>query len=52
VIAYTTAPSQDNHKPGDDASKIQYEKLQKITRLIFTTTWELANREDGVRRKR
>ena len=50
VIAFTTGTSSDNHKPGDDAHKIQYQKLEDISRLIFATVWELANREEDIKK--
>ena len=36
---------EDYHKPTDDSDKIDYELLKKRTQLVFTTAWELANRE-------
>jgi len=48
VIAFTTGSCKDNHGPGDDADKIQYQKLRDITRLIFATAWEIANREERI----
>ncbi len=35
----------DYHKPTDDAEKIEYDALEKRTKLIFAMAWELANRE-------
>lgn len=34
----------DYHKPGDTPDKIEYDALEKRTRLAFAVTWELANR--------
>jgi hypothetical protein len=50
ALAYTTGPSKDNHTPGDTADKIQYEKHKDITRLIFATVWEIANRDETISR--
>jgi hypothetical protein len=50
ALAYTTGKSKDNHGPGDDPEKVQYEKLEKVTRLIFRTVWEIANREEGIKK--
>ncbi len=36
---------EDYHKPSDTPDKIDYPLLQKRTQLIFTTAWDLANRE-------
>ena len=33
---------EDYHQPGDHPDKIDYEKLEKVTRTIFLTLWELA----------
>lgn len=33
----------DYHQPGDTADKIDYNKMEKITRTIFLTLWELSN---------
>ena len=30
--------------PGDTADKIDYQKMEKITRTIYMTLWEIANR--------
>ncbi len=49
AIAFTTGSCKDNHGPGDDADKIQYQKLRDITRLIFATVWEIANREERIK---
>ena len=36
--------SKDYHRPGDTADKIDYQKIEKITRTIYMTLWEIANR--------
>jgi hypothetical protein len=48
VIFYFNGTHVDYHKPGDDPWKIRYEKAAKITRLVFATAWELANREQRI----
>ena len=48
AIAFTTGSCSDNHGPGDDADKIQFEKLENITRLIFATVWDIANRDESI----
>ena len=35
--------NEDYHQPGDHADKIYYAKMEKITRTIFLTMWELAD---------
>ncbi len=48
VIFYFNGVHEDYHKPTDTVDKINFEKLAKITRLVFYTAWELANREDRI----
>jgi Zn-dependent M28 family amino/carboxypeptidase len=48
VIFYFRGVHPDYHQPGDDVEKIEFNSLQKITKLIFHTTWELANRENRI----
>ncbi len=49
AIAFTTGSCKDNHGPGDDADKIQYQKLKDISRLIFATVWEITNTEEEIK---
>lgn len=39
---------EDYHKPGDDPEKIDYQLLEKRTQLVFTTAWDIANREERI----
>ncbi len=34
---------EDYHQPGDEPQKIDYAKMEKITRTIFLTMWEVAD---------
>jgi hypothetical protein len=34
---------EDYHQPGDHPDKIDYEKMEKVTRTIFLTMWELTD---------
>ncbi len=45
VIFYFSGVHEDYHKPGDDAHKIMYTKMETITRLVFHTAWTVANRD-------
>ncbi len=45
VIFYFSGIHEDYHKPTDTVEKIDFPKVEKITRLIFFTAWDLANRE-------
>ncbi len=44
IIFYFDGEHEDYHRPGDSADKIDYEKMQKVTRTVYMTLWELANR--------
>ncbi|TVZ55439.1 peptidase M28-like protein [Lutibacter sp. Hel_I_33_5] len=48
IIFYFNGVHADYHQPSDTPDKINYPLLEKRTRLIFHTTWELANRENRV----
>ena len=43
IIFYFDGVHEDYHKPGDSPDKIDYQKMEKVTRTIFMTMWELAN---------
>ncbi|MCU0324001.1 MAG: M28 family peptidase [Spirosomaceae bacterium] len=45
VAFYFTGVHADYHGIGDDVEKILFPKYQDITRLVFHTAWEIANRE-------
>lgn len=44
-VFFFTGVHEDYHKPGDTPDKIEYDALEKRTKLAFVTAWELANRE-------
>lgn len=45
IIFYFDGVHADYHRPSDSPDKIDYVKMEKITRTIYLTAWELANRE-------
>lgn len=45
IIFYFNGEHEDYHKPTDTPDKINYPLLEKRTRFIFATTWQLANQE-------
>ncbi len=45
IIFYFNGTHEDYHKPGDTVDKIIYSLLERRSKLIFHTLWELANRE-------
>ena len=48
VIFYFNGLHDDYHKTTDTLEKINFKKIEKITRLVFLTAWELANREERI----
>lgn len=44
VIFYFSGTHKDYHKPTDTVDKIEFEKMTKITQLVFYTAWDIANR--------
>ncbi len=45
VIFYFNGTHPDYHRPTDTIDKIAFDILEKRTKLVFYTAWELANRE-------
>ena len=39
---------EDYHKVTDTVEKIDFQKIETITRLVFLTAWELANRDERI----
>jgi len=44
IIFFFDGVHQDYHRPGDSADKIDYQKMEKVTRTVYMTLWEVANR--------
>ncbi|HZI18928.1 MAG TPA: M28 family peptidase [Pyrinomonadaceae bacterium] len=44
IIFYFDGIHEDYHQPSDHADKIDYQKMERVTRTIFITASELANR--------
>ena len=51
VIFYFNGLHDDYHKVTDTIDKIDFKKMEIITRLIFLTAWEIANREERIKLK-
>ena len=49
VIFYFNGVHEDYHKTTDTIEKIDFNKIEKITRFVFLTAWELANREERIK---
>lgn len=43
IIFYFDGVHEDYHGAGDHWEKIDYEKMEKVTRTVFATMWKLAN---------
>lgn len=43
IIFYFDGVHEDYHRQSDHADKIDYQKMEKVTRTIFATMWTLAN---------
>jgi hypothetical protein len=48
VIFYFNGVHADYHKETDEVQKIDFNKMEKISRLVFFTAWELANRNERI----
>jgi len=48
VIFYFNGTHADYHQATDTVDKILFTKMEKITRLVFYTAWELANRDKRI----
>ncbi len=49
AIFYFNGVHADYHRTTDTVEKINFEKMEKVGRLIFHTAWELANRDERIR---
>ena len=43
IIFYFTGVHRDYHRPSDVVEKIDFEKMERIDRMIFATGWRVAN---------
>ena len=43
IVFWFDGVHEDYHQAGDDPEKIDYPKMEKITRTIFLTMWEIAD---------
>jgi hypothetical protein len=48
IIFYFNGTHEDYHRPGDTPDKIEYDLLEKRTRLVFLTAWDVANRDNRI----
>lgn len=50
IIFYFNGMHSDYHRPTDTPDKINYELMKKRAQLVFYTAWEMANRNDMLKR--
>ncbi len=50
IIFYFDGIHKDYHKPTDTWDKINYDVMEKRARFIFLTAWEMANRNEMLKR--
>ncbi len=48
-IFFFTGTHEDYHGQDDEAEKIEYDRMARITRLIFATAWQVANQDERPR---
>jgi Zn-dependent M28 family amino/carboxypeptidase len=44
IIFYMDGVHEDYHRPSDSVEKIDYQNMEKVTRTIYATAWELTDR--------
>ena len=49
VIFYFNGVHEDYHRPSDTIEKLDFSKIKTISKLVFLTAWELANREEKIK---
>ncbi len=49
VAFYFNGVHADYHQETDEVDKILFPKMERITRLVFHTAWEVANREERLK---
>jgi hypothetical protein len=49
VAFYFTGLHRDYHEPSDEVTRIDFDKLQRVSRTILATAWTLANRDERPR---
>lgn len=50
IIFYFDGIHGDYHRPSDTPDKINYDLLEKRTKLVFYTAWEMVNRDNMLKR--
>jgi Zn-dependent M28 family amino/carboxypeptidase len=50
VIFYFSGIHEDYHEPSDTSEKLDYQRMESIGRLIYYTSYNLANREEVLKK--
>lgn len=50
IIFFFDGIHKDYHKPSDTVDKINFDVMEKRVRLIFLTAWQMANRDEMLKR--
>lgn len=49
IAFYFDGVHEDYHQVGDEVQKIDFTKMEKVTKTVYASLWELANRKDRVK---
>lgn len=49
AVFFFNGTHADYHRPSDTVEKINFEKMEKIGKLVYHTAWELANRPERIK---
>ena len=49
IVFFFDGVHEDYHRPGDEAQKIDYQKMEKVSRTVYVMLWEVANRATRVK---
>jgi Zn-dependent M28 family amino/carboxypeptidase len=49
IVFFFDGVHEDYHRPGDEPQKIDYQKMEKVTRTVYMMLWEVANRAARVK---
>ncbi|MBA2703708.1 MAG: M20/M25/M40 family metallo-hydrolase [Blastocatellia bacterium] len=44
IVFFFDGDHEDYHRPGDEVQKIDFQKMEKITRTVYMLLWDVANR--------
>jgi Peptidase family M28 len=44
IVFFFDGEHEDYHRPGDEVQKIDFQKMEKVTRTVYMLLWEVANR--------